>query len=302
MEFPGHIGLVPGRIAACFIISGDIRSHMVRTLVLHDRDGEDAAGLLSRLLGPAMTVPLSSGPADFSDTLACVLILAPSGLTPAGLERLARSVPSHLPVALWLLPAPGAAERFRAAAEAFGDRLVLAVTVPSDPESFIAAGLALRRRFLRTAPGMPAEELRALIFAELAARNTCTLCTGHGDEVRATPIEYLLLDDRLYLLSEGGEKFAHLHLNPHVSVAVYDPYVSMDALFGLQLSGRATLVPPGSPESDRVLEARGLSASRLARLPVLVHLIRIDLEEAELVSSEAKRRGFAARQRTSLTP
>ncbi len=77
----------------------------------------------------------------------------------------------------------------------------------------------------------------------LAARTTCALCTGHGDEVRATPIEYLLVEDRLYLLSEGGEKFAHLLANPRVSVAVYDPFVSMSSLFGLQLTGRAALVP-----------------------------------------------------------
>ncbi|KAF5055515.1 hypothetical protein DSECCO2_376980 [anaerobic digester metagenome] len=273
---------------------------MVRTLVLHDREGADAAGLLALLLGPAMTVPLSSGSVDYSGAVACALVLAPAGLTPAGLERLARSVPAHLPVALWLLPASGAEERFRAAAEAFGDRLALAATVPSDPESFAAAGVALRRRFLRGASGMPAEELRAMVFAGLAARNTCTLCTGHGDEVRATPIEYLLLDDRLYLLSEGGEKFAHLLFNPRVSVAVYDPYASMDALFGLQLTGRATRVPPSSAEFGRVVAARGLSQSRLSALPVLVHLVRVDLEEAELVSSGAKRLGYATRQRIRL--
>ncbi len=273
---------------------------MVRTLVLHDREGADAAGLLALLLGPAMTVPLSSGTVDYGDAGGCVLVLAPAGLTPAGLERLARSVPARLPVALWILPAPGAEERFRAAAEAFKDRLVLAATVPADPESFAAAGVALRRRLLREASGMPAEEVRAMVFEGLAARNTCTLCTGHGDEVRATPLEYLLIDERLYLLTEGGEKFAHLLFNPRVSVAVYDPYASMDALFGLQLTGHATRVPPSSAEFDCVAAARGLSRSRLSALPVLVHLVRVDLEEAELVSSEAKRRGYAARQRIRL--
>ncbi len=270
---------------------------MVRTLVLHDREAAGTAGLLAQLLGPAMTAPLASPPGDWSDAIACVLVMAPAGLTSAGLDRLARTVPSYLPVALWLLPASGAEERFRAAGEAFGDRLVLAATVPAGPEALAAAGVALRRRLLRGASEMPEAEIRTLVLEELGARNTCTLCTGHADEVRATPIEYLLLDDRLYLLSEGGEKFAHLLLNPCVSVAVYDPYVSMSTLFGLQLTGRATVVPASSGEYGRVLGAKGLREERVSALPVLMHLIRVEPEEVELISSAARQRGYAARQR-----
>lgn len=273
---------------------------MVRTLVLHDHRAGEAAGLLARLLGPAMTAPLTAPPADWSDVLACVLVLAHAGLTAAGLDRLARTVPAQLPVALWLLPSAGAEERLRAAGEVFGDRLVLAGTVPEDPVALADAAVALRRRLFREASEMPEPELRELVMDGLGARTTCTLCTGHGDEVRATPIEYLLLDDRLYLFSEGGEKFAHLLANPRVSVAVYDPFVSMASLFGLQLTGRAALVPARSVEYGRALAAKGLALERVRALPVLIHLVRIDLEEAELVSSEAQRLGYAARQRLRL--
>ncbi len=273
---------------------------MVRTLVLHDHQAAGAAGLLAQLLGPAMTAPLMSPSVDWKDALACVLVLAPAGLTEAGLDRLARAIPLHLPVAVWLLPADGAEERLRAAGEVFGDRLVLAGTVPADPVALADAAVALRRRLFRETSEMPVAELRALVMDELAARSTCTLCTGHGDAVRATPIEYLLLDGRLYLFSEGGEKFAHLLANPRVSVAVYDPFVSMSTLFGLQLTGGAALVPAWSAEYGRALAAKGLAPERVRALPVLIHLVRIDLEEAELVSSEAQRRGYAARQRLRL--
>jgi hypothetical protein len=283
-----------------FKSSGVETFRMVRILVLHDHRADEAAGLLARLLGPAMTAPLTAPPADWSDVLACVLVLAHAGLTAAGLERLARTVPAHLPVALWLLPSTGAEERLRAAGEAFGDRLVLAGTVPEDPIALADAAVALRRRLFREVSEMPGPELRALVMDGLAARTTCTLCTGHGDEVRATPIEYLVIDDRLYLLSEGGEKFAHLLANPRVSVAVYDPFVSMSSLFGLQLTGRAALVPAWSVEYGRALAAQGLAPERVRALPVLIHLVRIDLEEVEVVSSEAQRRGYAARQRLRL--
>ena len=270
---------------------------MVRTLVLHDREAAGTAARLAQVLGPAMTAPLSSPPQDWSDALACLLVLAPAGLTRAGLDRLARMVPAYLPVALWLLPAPGAEERLRAAGEAFGDRLVLAAIVPAGTAALVEAGLVLRRRLLRGASEMPERELRRLVFEGLAARNTCTLCTGHGDEVRATPIEYTLLDDCLYLLSEGGEKCAHLLLNPRVSVAVYDPYVSMSSLFGLQLTGTARMVPADSDEYARALQAKGLTEERVRALPVLMHLIRIEIEEVEVVASEARQRGYGARQR-----
>jgi hypothetical protein len=274
---------------------------MVRTLVLHDRQAAGTAGLLAQVLGPAMVVPITSPPGDYwSDVIACVLVLAHAGLTPAGFDRLARTVPSYLPVAVWLVPAAGAEERLRAAGEVFGDRLIAAGTVPPNPAMLAEAALALRRRILRSASDMPPAELRELVMDELAARSTCTLCTGHGDAVRATPIEYLLLDDRLYLFSEGGEKFAHLLVNPRVSVGISEPFCSSQALFGLQLTGRATVVPASSDEYGRAVRAKGLIPERVRALPLLMHLIRVDIEEAELVSSEARQRGYAARQRLRL--
>lgn len=273
---------------------------MVRILILHDPRADGAAGLIARLLGPAMTALLSAPPEDWSDVIACAFVLADAELAAADFDTLARTVPAHLPVALWLLPSAGSEERLRAAGEAFGDRLAFAGTVPEDPVALADAAVALRRRLYREASKMPGPELRALVMDGIAARTTCTLCTGHGDEVRATPIEYLLLDNRLYLLSEGGEKFAHLLANPRVSVAIYDPFVSMATLFGLQLSGRATLVQSWSAEYGRALAAKGLAPERVRALPVLIHLVRIEIEEAELVSSEAQRRGYAPRQRLRL--
>ena len=57
---------------------------------------------------------------------------------------------------------------------------------------------------------------------------------------------------------------------------------------------------PGRPSTGEALAAKGLAPERVRALPVLIDLVRIDLEEAELVSSEAQRRGYAARQRLRL--
>jgi uncharacterized protein YhbP (UPF0306 family) len=152
---------------------------------------------------------------------------------------------------------------------------------------------AVRDSFARA---MPAAELRAHIDDFLSRHVTCTLCTGAGGHVRATPVEYGYDDGSLYLLSEGGEKFAHLLVNPHVSVAVYDPYQGMDKLAGLQLLGMAGLVADDSPERARALELHGLDEVRLATLPFALNLIRVRVERAEFLWSGFTALGFDVRQ------
>jgi Flavodoxin domain/Pyridoxamine 5'-phosphate oxidase len=152
---------------------------------------------------------------------------------------------------------------------------------------------AVRDSFART---MPAGDLRAHIDDFLSRHATCTLCTGAGGHVRATPVEYGYQNGLLYLLSEGGEKFAHLLVNPHVSVAVYDPFQGMDKLAGLQLLGVAELVPDDSAERAEALQLRGLDEVHLAALPFALTLIRVRVERAEFLWSGFAGLGFDVRQ------
>jgi menaquinone-dependent protoporphyrinogen IX oxidase/uncharacterized protein YhbP (UPF0306 family) len=143
---------------------------------------------------------------------------------------------------------------------------------------------------------MPAELLQAAIEDFLTSHNTCTLSTGSGSRVRGTPIEYSYQEGRLYLLTEGGEKFANLLLNPNVAVTMYEPYQGMNRLAGLQLSGQATLIDRGSEEYGRALHLRGISPARVAALPILLNVVRIQLDRAEFLNSRVQEMGYGMRQ------
>jgi hypothetical protein len=163
-------------------------------------------------------------------------------------------------------------------------------------EAIAEAALAIKAVRDSFASSMPPDELRRHIDDFLGRHATCTLCTGAGGHVRATPVEYAYADGAIYLLSEGGEKFAHLLLNPHVSVAVYDPYEGMDRLAGLQLLGVAEIVPEDSPERARALALHGLDDVRLAALPFALNLVRVRAERAEFLWSHFRELGYDVRQ------
>ena len=112
----------------------------------------------------------------------------------------------------------------------------------------------------------------------------------------APPLEYSYQEGHLYLLSEGGEKFANLLLNPAVSIAIYDPYQGMNRLASLQLSGRATIVDGSSPEYQQALEIKGISPSRIASLPIILNVIKIELEKAEFLHSQLQHLGYDMKQ------
>jgi len=140
-------------------------------------------------------------------------------------------------------------------------------------------------------PAMDRDSLRRLIEAFLLSHKICTLASGHGDRVRATPIEYNYRDGSLYMLSEGGEKFAHILRNPTVSIAVYDEYVSMANIGGIQISGTASVVSPEGEEYQEILKARGLKPERIASLPIALNVIRVRLHRAEFLYAKLKARG-----------
>lgn len=152
------------------------------------------------------------------------------------------------------------------------------------------------RRVLKNTRSLSKAALRKQIDEFLYAHNTCTLCTGHGNEVRATPIEYIYHDSQLYFLSEGGEKFAHMLVNPAVSAAVYDPYQGFASLNGLQMTGTTELVDEQSAAYTDVLAYKGLNPGAVKRLPVKLHMLCMHISRYEFLSSIMRQDGYEARQ------
>jgi menaquinone-dependent protoporphyrinogen IX oxidase/uncharacterized protein YhbP (UPF0306 family) len=143
---------------------------------------------------------------------------------------------------------------------------------------------------------MEREELKKHIDEFLKSHNTCSLCTGHEDSIRSTPIEYSYINDMLYMISEGGEKFANLLINDSVSISIYDPFKAMNQLGGMQIDGRASVVDLNSNEYMEVLEKRGLKYNQLINLPIRMNVIKVSVKKIEFLWSNFKELRYEAKQ------
>lgn len=143
---------------------------------------------------------------------------------------------------------------------------------------------------------MDADLLLAEMETFILAHNTCALATGCGDFIRCTPIEYNYKDRRFWMFSEGGLKFQALENNKNVCLAIYDSYVGFNQLGGMQISGTAEVVEPWTGEYLDLLALRNISAEKMKRLPVTLHLIKITPVRIDFLCSEFKKAGVDPRQ------
>ena len=167
---------------------------------------------------------------------------------------------------------------------------------PMGEDETVAAAELIAKAFCPPEAPMPTDALRARIDAFLAAHNTLALATGCGKWVRCTPLEYLRVDGRLYILTEGGLKFKGIWWNGAVSAAVYDSYTGMASLAGLQMTGTAVYIDPLSDEYRSVIEARGVQLQQLQQMPAMLHAVRLDITRYELLDGALRSEGYAARQ------
>lgn len=144
-------------------------------------------------------------------------------------------------------------------------------------------------------PTMPREVLKEAVEGFLKGHNTCTLSTSYQERVRSTPIEYTYHHRHLYLLSEGGEKFANLLLNNQVSVAVYEDYTTMNHLAGMQISGEASLVED-KDEYQEIISMKGLNLDFVKNLPFNMNIIRIKVKKIEFLYSKFAQWGYKTKQ------
>lgn len=161
---------------------------------------------------------------------------------------------------------------------------------------FVAKNAIELRRIFRESDQCPEEVKGKRIEEFLNSHNSCTLGTAGAYGVRVTPIEYIYIKGAFYLLSEGGEKFANIEVDNRVSVAVYDPFTGFDKLAGLQVTGRAELIPFESDEYQDVAAERGLEYDKLKEMPIRLNMIKIKVEKYEALMSEFAKQGYDANQ------
>ncbi|UTB32453.1 MAG: pyridoxamine 5'-phosphate oxidase family protein [Methanobacterium sp. ERen5] len=140
------------------------------------------------------------------------------------------------------------------------------------------------------------EKLLVMVEEFISSHNTCCLATCHDGTVRSTPIEYNYRNKNLYLLSEGGEKFSNLLLNNNVSVSIYDSFEGMNSLAGMQITGKAIIIPETCDEYGEVIEMKGLNLESLKKLPVNINLIKIQVGRVEFLYSKFKEMNVDTKQ------
>lgn len=139
-------------------------------------------------------------------------------------------------------------------------------------------------------------QLLAKMEEFLTSHNTCALATGSGSFVRCTPLEYEYFRGRMWILTEGGLKFAALRDNSRVSAAVYEPYTGFDSMKGIQITGTAQVAEPGSREFKEYQIHRKEKEGEGAMIPQGLYLLVIHPEKMEGVFGEFLELGYSARQ------
>ena len=140
------------------------------------------------------------------------------------------------------------------------------------------------------------ETLTAKAEAFLTAHNTCALATGHGTQVRCTPLEYTYWEGCFWILSEGGEKFRNLKVNQNVCLAICDGYTGFGTLAGMQVTGRAQMIEPWSTLYCALLAYKNIPESALRGLDHPMYLIRVLPSHIDFLHTDFKKLGFSARQ------
>jgi len=149
-------------------------------------------------------------------------------------------------------------------------------------------------------PKLPALKIKEIIEEFLTSHNTCTLSTSYKDRVRSTPIEYTYNNGCIYLISEGGEKFANLPLNTNISLAVYEDYTGMKNLAGMQITGLANIIPNNNDEYIDIINMKGLNIDFIKKMPFNMNIIKIKIEKIEFLYSKFQKLGFVPKGVTKI--
>lgn len=162
-------------------------------------------------------------------------------------------------------------------------------------EKVIKYALELKKIKDELIPKMPDNMLKKAIKEFLVDHNTCTLSTSYNESVRSTPIEYHYKEGHIYLISEGGEKFANILLNKNVSLAIYEDYTSMSKLAGMQITGKASIIED-EEEYKEILKMRGLNLKFINNIPFNLNVIKIKIQKVEFLYSEFQKNGYESKQ------
>lgn len=121
-----------------------------------------------------------------------------------------------------------------------------------------------RRGGVRLSTFKSAEKFEQVVSKFLRSHDILYLSTSKNDVPRCTPVGYFHIGMTVYVLSEGGGKFANLKANPKVSYAIasrIDGRMGILEVRGLQCWGQAAVISmKEEPEKfSRLMDELGLT-------------------------------------------
>lgn len=126
--------------------------------------------------------------------------------------------------------------------------------------------------------------------------NTCTLSTACDGRIRGTPIEYIYENGYMYFLTEGGEKFSNILLNPIASISIYRNYDTMENIAGMQISAETFIVDRDSDEYKDILKLKKVKYESIAKYQFQMNIIKAKLYKAEFLYHKFKNMGYDIKQ------
>ena len=109
------------------------------------------------------------------------------------------------------------------------------------------------------------------ILQYLGENQYCVLCTGAGNDVRATPVRYANDGMNILMYSEKfTRKFAYLKKSPRVALALHS---TSHPLKGLQIWGDAEVITSGDPRHFEYLFAEAKKNEKLREACKVLNLI-----------------------------
>ncbi len=150
---------------------------------------------------------------------------------------------------------------------------------------------------------MPMEQLKPIVDEFLSSNAVCALATGYGSFVRCTPLEYSYHDGKIWIFTEGGEKFIGLEKNNGVSLAIYENNPKFNELKSIQIQGITEIIEPMSKLYIAHANYKKIPVSALQKLLEqghAMHLLCITPTKMDILFSELKKQGYDIRQRLVL--
>ncbi len=166
----------------------------------------------------------------------------------------------------------------------------------SEKESLIGFLRNLRIQTISPIKQMEQNNLAPIIYQFITSHDVCVIATGYKEFVRATSVEYIFKNNKFYIISESGEKYANLSCNKNIALTIFDSIQIGGRTKSIQVQGLAKIYDIFDDEIHFISNLRGLDKNIISSLNFELYVIEIEPISIELYDPSLKEAGYSTRQ------